>query len=153
MKVLISYFSASGVTRRVAEKIKEVTGGSLFEIEPVNPYTKEDLNWMNSQSRSSVEMKDKSSRPSIKNKVENIEEYDTILIGYPIWWYTAPTIIQTFIEKNSLENKKIYLFATSGGSGVEKSLEDLKKTYPNLNFVSCKRFSNVTEEEIKQWLF
>ena len=98
-------------------------------------------------------MQDASSRPSIKNKVKNIEAYDKILIGFPIWWYTAPTIINTFIEENVLENKKIYLFATSGGSGVEKSLEDLKKTYSSLNFISAKRFSGtVTQEEIKNWL-
>ena len=120
-KILVSFFSASGVTKEVASKIAKYTGGDLFEIEPVNKYTNEDLDWTNKQSRSSVEMNNPSSRPEVKNKVSNISDYDTILIGFPVWWDLAPTIINTFIEENNLENKKIYVFATSGGSSVINS--------------------------------
>lgn len=152
-KILISYFSASGVTKNVAEKISSIVNGDLFEIEPVNKYTSADLDWTNKQSRSSIEMNDKSSRPKIKDKVGNINDYDTVLIGFPVWWYTAPTIINTFIEENNLENKKVYIFATSGGSGVDGSLNDLKSAYPNINFVSGKRLSsNVSENDITNWI-
>lgn len=152
-KILISYFSASGVTKSVAERISSVVNGDLFEIEPVTKYTSADLDWTNKQSRSSIEMNDKSSRPEVKNKVDNIDDYDTVLIGFPVWWYTAPTIINTFIEENNLENKKVYVFVTSGGSGVDGSLNDLKSTYPNINFVSGKRLSsNVSETDITSWI-
>lgn len=140
-KILVSYFSASGVTKKIAEKITNAVSGDLFEIEPVEKYTPEDLDWTNKQSRSSVEMNDKSFRPAVLNKVSNISEYDTIVIGFPVWWYTAPTIINTFIEENNLEGKNIYVFVTSGGSGSEGSFRDLKNTYENLNFISNKRFT------------
>jgi flavodoxin len=152
-KLLITYFSASGTTKKVAEKIQSLIGGDLFEIEPVNIYTEEDLNWTDKNSRSSLEMADKSSRPPIKNKVENIDAYDNIAIGFPIWWYTAPTIINTFIEENNLQGKRIYIFATSGGSNAAKSFEDLKSTYPQLNFISEVRLNeNVSNEELDNWL-
>ncbi len=152
-KILISYFSASGVTKNVAEKISSIVNGDLFEIEPVNKYTSADLDWTNKQSRSSIEMNDKSSRPEIKEKVNNINDYDTVLIGFPVWWYTAPTIINTFIEENNLENKKVYIFVTSGGSGVDESFNDLKSTYPNIDFVSGKRLAgNVSENDISSWI-
>ena len=152
-KILISYFSASGVTKSVAERISSIVNGDLFEIEPVNKYTSADLDWTNKQSRLSIEMNDKSSRPEVKNKVDNVDAYDTVLIGFPVWWYTAPTIINTFIEENNLENKKVYVFVTSGGSGVDESLNDLKSTYPNINFVSGKRLSsNVSETDITSWI-
>lgn len=152
-KVLISYFSASGTTKNVALKIADILKGNLFEIEPVDKYTSEDLDWSNKESRTTKEMEDKSSRPKIKNKVDNIEEYNKIIIGFPVWWYTAPTIINTFIEENDLTNKDIYIFVTSGGSSFGGSLKDLKNTYPELNFVSGKRLnSNVLEEEIKEWI-
>ena len=115
-KVLVSYFSASGVTKRVAEKIAKAINGDLFEIEPTQKYTSEDLDWTNKQSRSSIEMQDKTFRPQILNKVSNIIEYDTVVLGFPVWWYTAPTIINTFIEENNLKEKNIYIFVTSGGS-------------------------------------
>ena len=152
-KILVSFFSASGVTKDVASKIAEYTGGDLFEIEPVYKYTNEDLDWTNKQSRSSIEMNDPSSRPEIKNKVSNLSDYDTVLIGFPVWWDLAPTIVSTFIEENNLENKKIYVFATSGGSSVNNSFNTLKNTYSNLNFVSAKRFSsNVSENDITSWI-
>ncbi len=152
-KILVSFFSASGVTKDVASKIGEYTGGDLFEIEPVNKYTNKDLDWTNKQSRSSVEMNNLSSRPEVKNKVSNLSDYDTVLIGFPIWWDLAPTIINTFIEENNLENKKIYVFATSGSSSVINSFNTLKNTYSNINFVSAKRLtSNVSENDITSWI-
>ena len=152
-KILVSFFSASGVTKEVASKIANITGGDLFEIEPACKYTNEDLNWNNSNSRSSVEMNNPSSRPEVKNKVSNLNDYDTVLIGFPVWWDLAPTIINTFIEENNLENKKIYVFATSGGSSVINSFNTLKNTYSNLNFVNAKRFSsNVSENDVTSWI-
>ncbi len=148
-KILISYFSASGVTKEVASKIADITGGDLFEIEPVNKYTNEDLNWNNNDSRSSIEMSNPSSRPEVKNKVSNLSDYDTVLIGFPIWWDLAPRVINTFIEENNLEGKKIFCFATSGTSSVNNSFNTLKNTYNNLNFVNAKRLtSNVSENDV-----
>ena len=147
-KVLVSYFSASGVTKRVAEKIAISVKGDIFEIEPVNKYTKEDLNWKNESSRSSVEMKDRSTRPSIVNKVGELEKYDTVVIGFPIWWYTAPTIVKTFIDYHNLEGKKVFIFVTSGGSSSDEALKDLKETYPKLDFISARRFNGSEHPEI-----
>ena len=152
-KILVSYFSASGVTKSVAEKIANVIKGDLFEIEPTQKYTLEDLDWTNKQSRSSIEMQDKTSRPQILNRVSNIAEYDTVVLGFPVWWYTAPTIINTFIEENNLEGKDIYVFVTSGGSGSEGSFKDLKNTYKNLNFIKSKRFTGrETDEDYINWI-
>ena len=152
-KILISYFSASGVTKSVAEKIANAVNGDLFEIEPVQKYTPEDLDWTNKQSRSSIEMNNKSSRPQIVNKVPNIVDYDTVILGFPVWWYTAPTIINTFIEENNLEGKNIYVFVTRGGSGSEGSFRDLKITYKNLNFISNKRFTGrETDQDYINWI-
>lgn len=152
-KILVSYFSASGVTKGVAENIAEIVDGDLFEIEPVKKYTNADLNWMDKNSRSTVEMNDKSFRPPVKNKVENLSDYDKIIIGFPVWWYTAPTIINTFIEENDLTGKEIYVFCTSGGSGVEDSFNDLKNAYSNLNFISAKRLKkNIEKDEISNWI-
>ncbi len=152
-KILVSYFSASGVTRGVAEKIAKVIDGDLFEIEPVDKYTSEDLDWTNKQSRTTVEMNDKSFRPAVLNKVLNIDEYDTVLIGFPVWWYTAPTIINTFIEENNLEGKNVYIFVTSGGSESEGSFRDLKNTYTNIKFISSKRFrGNESDKDYINWI-
>lgn len=152
-KVLVSYFSASGVTEKAAEKIANVFNGDLFKIDPVEEYTEYDLDWRDKQSRSSKEMQDKTSRPAIKNKVSNIEDYDVVFLGFPVWWFTAPTIINTFIEENNLEGKKIYIFVTSGGSNSEGSFKNLKNEYKNLNFISSKRFfGNETDEEIREWI-
>ena len=152
-KVLVSYFSASGVTKAVSEKIANAVEGDLFEIEPVEKQTREDLNWMNKKSRSSIEMNNKSFRPPVLNKVPNIEAYDTVIVGFPVWWYTAPTIINTFIEENNLEGKKVYVFVTSGGSSSDGSFKDLKNTYTNLDFISSKRFrGNESDEEYKNWI-
>ena len=152
-KILIAYFSASGTTKGVAEKISSAINGDLFEIEPVNKYTKEDLDWTNKQSRSSIEMNDELSRPGVKNKVENITEYETILIGFPVWWYIAPTIINTFIEENNLSGKNVYVFVTSGGSGSDSSFNNLKSKYANINFISSKRLTGKESDDFyKDWI-
>ena len=152
-RVLVSFFSASGVTRGVAEKINKVINGDLLEIEPLELYSEEDLNWNDENSRSSREMKDKSFRPSIKKKIINMDNYDKVVIGFPVWWYTAPTIINTFIEENDLSGKDIYIFVTSGSSSFYSSLNDLKNNYPDLNFVKGVRLtSSVNDEEIKEFL-
>lgn len=127
-KQLVAYFSASGVTALAAKKLAEAARADLYEIRPEVPYTKDDLNWMNKMSRSSVEMGDKNSRPKLADHQAGIENYDTIFVGFPIWWYTSPTIINTFLESYDFSGKKIVLFATSGGSGFENSLSDLKKS-------------------------
>ena len=153
MKTLITYFSASGVTKKVAEKIQQAVEGDLFEIEPVEKYTEEDLDWTNKESRTTIEMQDKSFRPPIKHKVENLQDYNKVIIGFPVWWYTAPTIINTFIEENNLEGKNIYVFVTSGSSGYEGSFNDLKNTYTNLKFINGRRFNGrESSEEYKNWM-
>lgn len=125
-KTLVAYFSASGVTAKVAKELAEAAHGDLYEIQPAVAYTRADLNWTDSKSRSSVEMKDPSSRPAIADKNANIAAYDTIFVGFPIWWYVAPTIINTFLEAYDFSGKTVVLFATSGGSGFGKTLERLK---------------------------
>lgn len=125
-KKLVAYFSASGVTADVAKKLAEAADAALYEIKPEVPYTKEDLNWMDKQSRSSVEMSDKSSRPAIADKDAHVADYDVIFLGFPIWWYVAPTIINTFLESYDFSGKTIVLFATSGSSGFGKTVDGLK---------------------------
>ena len=151
-KILISYFSASGITKNVAEKVANAVDCDLFEIEPKEKYTKEDLNWMDKQSRSSIEMNN-NIKPEIVNKVSNLEEYDTICLAFPIWWYKEPTIIDKFLEENDLTGKNIYVFVTSGSSSIDSTYKSLKNNFPNLNFVSGKRFTgNESEEDYKSWL-
>ncbi len=152
MKTLVTYFSASGTTKKVAETVATTISGDLFEIEPQELYTDADLNWMNKQSRSSIEMADKNSRPAVKNKVTNLSEYERVIIGFPVWWYTVPTIIKTFIEENDLSGKEIYVFVTSGGSSFAGSLKELQNSYPELNFVKGIRFKNPNENEVKEFL-
>ena len=125
-KTLVAYFSASGTTARVANELAQAVGADLYEIKPAVPYTKTDLNWMDKKSRSSVEMNDKSSRPALADRDANIATYDTILLGFPIWWYVAPTIINSFLESYDFSGKKVVLFATSGGSGFGKAVAGLK---------------------------
>lgn len=127
-RILTAYFSASGVTADAAKKIAEITQGKLYEIRPAVPYTQADLNWQDKNSRSSLEMKDKSSRPEIADRDAPVSESDVILLGFPIWWYTAPTIINTFLESYDFAGKRIILFATSGSSGFSNTLADLKKS-------------------------
>lgn len=154
-KILISCFSASKNknTLGVAKRMQAVLNCDLFIIEPVEEYTEADLDWTNKESRTTKEMEDRSFRPKIRDKVLNIDEYDTIILGFPVWWYTAPTIINTFIEENNLEGKKIYVYITSGSSSIDGSLNDLRTTYPNLNFIKGKRFQGQEEDsEILSWL-
>ena len=130
-KKLVAYFSASGKTAKVADMLADAVGADIYEIRPEVPYTKADLNWMNKKSRSSVEMNDKAFRPAIADKNANIDQYDTIFLGFPIWWYVAPTIINTFLEGYDFSGKKIILFATSGGSKFGKTVEELKVSVPD----------------------
>jgi len=125
-KKLVAYFSASGVTAKVADMLADAVGADIHEIRPKVPYTKADLNWMNKKSRSSIEMNDKTIRPEIAESNVQIDDYDVIFLGFPIWWYVAPTIINTFLEKYDFSRKKIILFATSGGSKFGKTVEELK---------------------------
>ena len=129
-KKLVAYFSASGKTAKVADMLADAVGADIYEIRPEVPYTKADLNWMNKKSRSSVEMNDKAFRPAIADKNAKIDQYDTIFLGFPIWWYVAPTIINTFLEGYDFSGKKIILFATSGGSKFGKTVEELKVSVP-----------------------
>lgn len=153
-KSLVAYFSASGVTANAAQKLAEAAGADLYEIRPAVPYTKADLNWTDSKSRSSVEMKDPASRPEIAGKVENMEEYEVIYLGFPIWWYTAPSIIHTFLESYDMGGKEIILFATSGGSGFGKTAQDLKASVPETTVIREGRMMNgrMDPETVNSWL-
>lgn len=151
-KKLVAYFSASGVTKKVAEMISEVSGYELYEIKPKQAYTKADLNWMDKNSRSSVEMKDKKFRPEIITKDIEMSDYDEIILGFPIWWYVAPTIINTFLEVYDFSGKKITLFATSGGSGFGNTVSELKSSAPNADIVEGKLLNNANKQEIENWL-
>ena len=152
-KKLVAYFSASGITQKAAERIAKISGADLFEIKPSVPYTKEDLDWTNKNSRSSVEMKNPDSRPEIANRIPNISEYDTIFIGFPIWWYVAPTIIDTFIEGYDFSGKIIIPFATSGGSGFGKTVEILKAlASKEAKWKDGKLMNNISETELKNWI-
>ena len=152
-KVLVCYFSASGVTRKVASNLANSIEGDLFEIEPVDIYTAEDLDWTNKESRSSREMANRSYRPELKNKVNNFNDYEKIVIGFPVWWDVAPTIINTFIESHDFSKKQVYVFVTSGSSSVNGSITDLRRTYPNINFVVGKRFNgSESSDEYKSFI-
>ena len=139
-KTLVAYFSATSTTARAARQIAEKNGGELFEIVPAQEYTNADLDWNDKQSRSSIEMNDPQSRPELKEKKDNMDDYDVVYIGYPIWWGAAPRIINTFIESHDLKGKRIIPFATSGGSGIERSVEELKAAYPELNWEAGKLY-------------
>ncbi len=147
MSKLVAYFSASGNTAALANKLAAAAGADICEIRPAVPYTKDDLNWMNKQSRSSVEMSDKSSRPAIADTAVNIAKYDTVYIGFPVWLYIAPTIINTFLESADFSGKKIILFATSGGSGFGKAVENLKASAPGADITEGK--VNPSDADIK----
>ena len=151
-KILVSYFSASGTTKKVADKVAAAVNGDLFEINPKEEYTKENLDWTNKQSRSSIEMNN-NVKPEIENTVSNLEEYDKIVLAFPVWWYKEPTIIDKFLEENDMTGKSIYVFVTSGSSPIDSTYKSLQNNFPNLNFISGKRFTgNETEEEYKSWL-
>lgn len=150
-KVLVAYFSASGVTKGVARQLAEVTGGTLHEIKPAQLYTDADLDWRNKQSRSSVEMQDKSSRPDITDKLATMAEYDVIYVGFPIWWNTCPTIINTFMEAYDFKGKTVVPFATSGGSSIKKACEDLKATCPGVNWKEGRLLNHISNKELEDW--
>lgn len=149
-KKLVAYFSASGITRNVAKMVAEAAGADLYEIIPKEAYTKADLNWMDKKSRSSVEMTDKKIRPEITDTDAKIAEYDEIFLGFPIWWYVAPTIINTFLEKYDFTGKKIVLFATSGGSGFGNTVKELQPSAPQAQFVEGKLLNHANKKEIEE---
>ena len=152
-KTLVTYFSASGVTRNVAENIAKVVEGDLFEIEPKEKYTREDLDWRNKKSRSSVEMQNREYRPEIKEKSIDISNYDIILIGFPIWWGVAPTVVNTFLESRDFSGKTLIPFCTSGGSGMAYCENDLRRTYPNYTWKEGKRLiGNEDRDFIEEWI-
>ena len=151
-KVLVAYFSASGVTAKLAKKLASAIGADLHEIQPETPYTDADLNWMDKKSRSSVEMNDKSFRPAIANKVENMEQYDVVFTAFPIWWYVAPTIINTFLEQYDLAGKTIVPVATSGGSGMGNTNKELAPSCKGAVLEEGKRFpASASEADLKKW--
>lgn len=150
-KVLVAYFSATGNTRRAAMELADVMAATLHEITPEKPYTSADLDWTDSTSRCYVEMHNLEYRPPISDKVENMADYDTVFIGFPIWWYIAPTIINTFIENNDLDGKTIICFATSGGSPVGPCVDALKKQYPKINLAEGKLLNGTSREDMKKW--
>ncbi len=151
-KTLVAYFSASGVTAKVAEKLAAAIGADLHEIVPAEKYTDADLNWMDKQSRSSVEMNDKSFRPAVANKVADMDQYDKIFVGFPIWWYVAPTIINTFLEGYDLTGKIVIPFATSGSSQMGNTNEELKDSCKGAILKEGMRFpAGASESELKDW--
>ena len=152
-KILVAVYSASGVTKRVGEEIAKICGGDFFVIVPKEIYTSDDLNWMNRNSRSSVEMNDPSARPEINGKVEDMDSYDTVIIGFPIWWGIAPRIIETFLESYDFSGKTIIPFCTSGGSGVGRSDSDLHKNVSaDVKWAKGVQINRPRENEIRKWL-
>lgn len=152
-KKLVAYFSASGVTGEVAKTIANILKADIYEIKPKVPYTEADLDWMNKSSRSSMEMKNLSFRPEIENTPLNIAEYDTVYLGFPIWWYIAPTIVNTFLEKYDFSGKKIILFATSGGSAFGKTIQHLRPSVSKeTTIVEGKILNSASSSDIKDWL-
>ncbi len=152
-KSLVAYFSATGTTAAAAKKLAAAVGADVYEIRPAVPYTNADLNWMDKRSRSSVEMKDRSSRPELADRSAKIEEYDTVFVGFPIWWYIAPTIINSFLESYDFSGKRIVLFATSGGSGFGKAAEELRNSVSSEAELTEGILLNgsVTDAELKKW--
>lgn len=150
---LVAFFSASGITAKLAEHMADAIGADLFEIEPAQKYTKADLNWMDKQSRSTIEMKDPASRPTIARVRDNMADYDVIFVGFPIWWYVAPHIINTFLESYSFAGKTIVPFATSGGSDMGKTNEALATSCPGAKLISGKVLNpNSTNAELNAWV-
>ncbi len=149
---LVAYFSASGVTAKVAEKLSEAIGADLYAIEPEVPYTKADLDWMDKKSRSTIEMNNPASRPAIAGKRDNMNDYDTVFVGFPIWWYVAPTIINTFLESYDLTGKTIIPFATSGGSDMGKTNEKLLPSCKGAKLLDGKVFkASVSGADLAKW--
>lgn len=151
-KRLVAYFSASGVTKAMAEKLAKVAQADVYEIKPVQKYTSADLDWTNKKSRSSIEMEDLQFRPAIATTVSNMEEYDVVFVGYPIWWYREPSIIDTFLESYDFTNKTIIPFATSGSSGFGNSEEPMHQLAPQANWKKGKMLNRTSEETIRNWI-
>lgn len=150
-KKLVAYFSASGTTKKAAERLAKAAGADLFEIKPAIPYTSADLNWMDKKSRSSVEMNDPDSRPEIAETMPNMADYDTVFIGFPIWWYVAPHIIHTFLESYDFTGKTLVPFATSGGSGMGRTVDELRKLCPNVDWKAGKLVNGVSDQALATW--
>lgn len=151
-KSLVAYFSASGVTKKVATKLASAIGADIFEIVPKEVYTSADLNWMDKKSRSSVEMNDRNCRPEIASKVDDMSKYDTVYVGFPVWWYREPSIIDTFMEAYDFTGKKVITFCTSGGSGLGDSAKNMQALASGVKVIDGKKFSSgVSEEELKKW--
>ena len=149
---LVAYFSASGVTAKVAARLADAAGADLFEIAPEQPYTGADLNYMNKNSRSSVEMNDRSSRPAIAGRVENMADYDVVFVGFPVWWYREPSIIDTFMEAYDFSGKTVVPFCTSGGSGLGPAGDNMQALAPGSKVAAGERFSSrVSEAELAKW--
>lgn len=146
-KILVSYFSCSGKTKKAAENLNLIVNGDLYEIKPEEPYTSENLNWHNPSSRSSIEMENEDSRPAIIKDINNISEYDIIFLGFPIWWYKAPTIINTFLESYNLSGKTIIPFCTSGGSTIKGAENNLVSKYHNINWLPGKEIQTYTNKQ------
>ena len=152
MKTLVAYFSATGTTEAVAKDLAEAAGATLYEIKPKVKYTAADLDWRNKQSRSSVEMADKSSRPAIVKDLKDADSYDVIYIGFPVWWYTAPTIINTFIETYGFAGKTVIFFATSGGSDVSGADKQFHAQYPDINWKTGKLLNDASKKVLQDWV-
>lgn len=150
-KKLVAYFSASGVTKSTAERLAKAAGADLFEIKPAQPYSKADLDWTNKKSRSSVEMSSPDSRPEIAEKLDNMGDYDVVFVGFPIWWYVAPTIINTFLESYDFSGKTVIPFATSGGSGMGKTEEILHKICP-ANWKNGRVINRASDNDLNKWV-
>lgn len=153
-KKLVAYFSATGVTRKAAQALAAAAGADIYEIRPKTPYTKADLDWTDKKSRSSMEMNDRASRPALADTSAHVADYDVVFVGFPIWWYVAPTIINTFLESYDFSGKTIVLFATSGGSGFGKTLEGLKPSVSDTAALREGRLLNgrISERELSAWV-
>ena len=152
-KILVTYFSASGVTEKAAKKLAAFATADLFEIKPVQPYTDADLDWTDKKSRSTIEMNDPSSRPAIAEKCGNMSDYDTVFVGFPVWWYVEPRIIDTFLESYDFSGKTVIPFATSGGSGLGKTADNFRKILgKNVKVDEGKMLNRVTEADLQSWL-
>ena len=150
-KKLVAYFSASGTTKEAAKRLAKAAGADLFEIRPAIPYTSADLNWMDKKSRSSVEMNDPDSRPEIAETMPNMADYNTVFIGFPIWWYVAPHIIHTFLESYDFTGKTLVPFATSGGSGMGRTVDELRKLCPNADWKAGKLVNGASDQALAAW--
>ena len=151
-KILVAYFSATGVTAQAAQKVAKVTGGEVYAITPAKPYTDADLDWRDKQSRSSVEMNDTKARPALGGERLDVSEYDVVFIGYPIWWNQAPRLINTFIESHDLKGKTVIPFATSGGSTIAGSAATLKRSYPALEWKEGRLLNRADEKTLRTWI-